>query len=103
MKVIVILMVLAHCRCWPAPVLMAREDCSPVVRFSRVLKDKSADWSFLEGQDTLEFQTNARALENGALVHDNRLFLVSGYMNTFVGKLWKKWLFISKRTQRADP
>ena len=27
------------------------------------------------------------------MVHENRLFVVSGYMNTFVGKLWKKWPF----------
>jgi len=54
-----------------------------------------ADWSFLEGQDTLEFQTEApeRSRTVWLVVHDNRLFLVSGYMNTFVGKLWKKWPF----------
>ena len=51
-----------------------------------------ADWSFLEGQDTLEFQTEApeRSRTVWLVVHDNRLFLVSGYMNTFVGKLWKR-------------
>jgi len=53
------------------------------------------DWSFLEGQDTLEFQTEApeRSRTVWLVVHENRLFLVSGYMNTFVGKLWKKWPF----------
>ena len=53
------------------------------------------DWSFLEGQDTLEFQTEApeRSRTVWLVVHENRLFVVSGYMNTFVGKLWKKWPF----------
>ena len=43
----------------------------------------------LEGQDTLEFQTEApeRSRTVWLVVHDNRLFVVSGYTNTFVGKL----------------
>ena len=54
-----------------------------------------AGWSFLESQDTLEFQTEApeRSRTVWLVVYDNRLFLVSGHMNTFIGKLWKEWPF----------
>lgn len=51
------------------------------------------DWSFARDTDVMEFQ-----LENPPqsrviwlLVHDKKLFIVSGYMNTTVGKVWKKW------------
>ena len=50
-----------------------------------------ASWQFLEGQDTLEFQTEApeRSRTVWLVVHEGRLFLVSGYMNTLLGKVWK--------------
>ncbi len=51
------------------------------------------DWSFAREIGEMEFQ-----LENPPqsrtiwlIVHDKRLFIISGYMNTAVGKLWKKW------------
>lgn len=51
------------------------------------------DWTFARDIGEMEFQ-----LENPPqsrviwlLVHDKRLFIVSGYMNTAFGKLWKKW------------
>jgi len=54
-----------------------------------------ASWQFLEGQDTLEFQTEApeRSRTVWLVVHEGRLFLVSGYMNTLLGKVWKHWPF----------
>ena len=52
-----------------------------------------ADWSFLADRDTIEFQTmdppRSRTVWLG--VHDQRLFLVSGYMNTSYGGIWKQW------------
>jgi len=51
------------------------------------------DWSFLTGRDSIEFQTmdpsTSRTVWLG--VYDRRLFLVSGYMTTGYGKLWKHW------------
>jgi hypothetical protein len=51
------------------------------------------DWSFLIDRDTIEFQTmdpgRSRTVWLG--VHDRRLFLVSGYMNTSYGGIWKQW------------
>ena len=52
-----------------------------------------ADWSFLTDRDTIEFQTMnpARSRTVWLGVHDQRLFLVSGYMNTSYGGIWKQW------------
>ncbi|MEX2470244.1 MAG: hypothetical protein WD396_10850 [Pseudohongiellaceae bacterium] len=52
-----------------------------------------ADWSFLRERDTLEFQSleppRSRTVWLG--VHEGRLFIVSGYMNSTMGKVWKQW------------
>ena len=51
------------------------------------------DWSFLADRGTVEFQTlqPARSRTVWLAVHDQRLFLVSGYMNTSYGGIWKQW------------
>ncbi len=51
------------------------------------------DWSFLKDRDTIEFQTlvPARSRTVWLAVHDGRLFIVSGYMTTGYGALWKQW------------
>ena len=52
-----------------------------------------ADWSFLRDRMEVEFQTmdpdTSRTVWVG--VHDSRLFLVSGYMNSWYGGIWKQW------------
>ena len=52
-----------------------------------------ADWSFLKDDLVTEFQTlnpeTSRTVWLG--VFEGRLFLVSGYMNSFTGKIWKQW------------
>ena len=52
-----------------------------------------ADWSFLTDRSTLEFQTMdpAQSRTVWLAVHDTRRFLVSGYMNTGYGAIWKQW------------
>ncbi len=51
------------------------------------------DWSFLKDRAEIEFQTmdpsTSRTVWLG--VDDGRLFLVSGYMNTNYGAIWKQW------------
>ncbi|MCH7815930.1 MAG: hypothetical protein IIC60_05090 [Proteobacteria bacterium] len=51
------------------------------------------DWSFLKDRALIEFQTmdpvTSRTVWLG--VHDQRLFVVSGYMNTGYGAIWKHW------------
>ena len=52
-----------------------------------------ADWSFLTERSILEFQTMdpAQSRTVWLAVHDRRLFLVSGYMTTGYGAIWKQW------------
>jgi len=51
------------------------------------------DWSFLTDREEIQFQTltpnSSRTV--WLAVHDKRLFIVSGYMNSGIGKLWKQW------------
>jgi len=51
------------------------------------------DWSFLRDYATVEFQLldPARSRTTWIMEHDNRIFIVSGYMNTWYGKIWKQW------------
>ncbi len=52
-----------------------------------------ADWSFLRDRMEVEFQTMDPATSRTVWVgvHDSRLFLVSGYMTTWYGGIWKQW------------
>ena len=51
------------------------------------------DWSFLRDRMEIEFQTMDPATSRTAWVgvHDSRLFLVSGYMTSWYGGIWKQW------------
>lgn len=51
------------------------------------------DWSFLRDRVTVEFQLldPPRSRTTWIMEHDNRIFIVSGYMNSWYGKLWKQW------------
>ena len=51
------------------------------------------DWSFIKGRSEIEFQTlepeASRVVWLGVL--EGRLYIISGYMNTTTGKVWKRW------------
>ena len=51
------------------------------------------DWSFLRGREKIEFQAfepdTSRVVWFAVL--DGRLYIISGYMNTALGKIWKQW------------
>lgn len=51
------------------------------------------DWSFLTGREVIEFQTIAPETTRTIwlVVVAQKLYFVSGYMNTVVGKIWKQW------------
>lgn len=51
------------------------------------------DWSFLIDRAQIEFQTMDPATSRTVWlgVNDQRLFLVSGYMTTGYGAIWKQW------------
>ena len=57
------------------------------------LSPAPADWDFIADRDTIEFQTlnPARSRTVWLAVHDSRLFIVSGYMTTGYGAIWKQW------------
>jgi len=52
-----------------------------------------ADWNFLKDRQEIQMQslnpTTSRTV--WLSVYDGRLFIVSGYMNTGIGRLWKQW------------
>lgn len=51
------------------------------------------DWNRLQDVQTVEFQllAPARSRTTWILVHDGRIFIPSGYMNSTWGRLWKQW------------
>ncbi len=61
------------------------------------------DWSFARDVMEMEFQLFAppRSRTTWLLVHDERLFIISGFMETPVGRLWKKWPAEAERDGRA--
>jgi hypothetical protein len=61
------------------------------------------DWAFLKDRGTVEFQLldPARSRTTFVMVHDGRLFIPSGYMTTWYGKLWKHWPYQAEEDPRA--
>jgi hypothetical protein len=61
------------------------------------------DWSFIKDRPTIEFQLfdpeTSRTL--WVVVDNNKLYLMSGYMKTGFGKIWKQWPHYAERDNRA--
>ena len=57
------------------------------------LAEAPENWSFLTDRGTIDFQTMDPDTSRTVwlAVHNRRLFLVSGYMNTGYGGIWKQW------------
>ena len=51
------------------------------------------DWTFARDVKEMEFQLvePPRSRTVWLQVHDKKLYLVSGYMNSVLGRIWKKW------------
>ena len=51
------------------------------------------DWSFLDELMTIELQTMnpMKSRTMWIVVVDNRLFVISSYMKSRIGRIWKKW------------
>jgi hypothetical protein len=51
------------------------------------------DWDFARDIPEMEFQLAQppRSRTVWLLVHDHRLYIVSGYMDTAIGRWWKQW------------
>ena len=61
------------------------------------------DWAFAKGYSTVEFQLlNPEASRtNWIAVHDGRVFIPSGYMTTWWGRIWKQWPLQAELDGRA--
>lgn len=59
-------------------------------------------WDFVADYNTIEFQTMAppRSRTVWLGVHDDRLFIVSGYMNSGIGAVWKQWPYYLEEDDR---
>ena len=61
------------------------------------------DWSYIKDRPTIEFQLfepeTSRTL--WIAVDNNKLYLVSGYMKTGFGKIWKQWPHYAEKDNRA--
>jgi hypothetical protein len=61
------------------------------------------DWSFIKDRQTIEFQLmdppTSRVLWH--VVNDNKLYVISGYMETGYGKIWKQWPHYAEQDNRA--
>jgi len=61
------------------------------------------DWAFARDYNTVEFQLlePAASRTTWLAVHDGRVFIPSGYMTTWWGKLWKQWPIQAEQDGRA--
>ena len=58
-----------------------------------VITPSPDDWSYITDREKIQFQTLQPPVSRTVwfAVHDSRLFIVSGYMNSPLGRLWKQW------------
>ena len=58
-----------------------------------ILAAAPTEWTYLTDRDLIEFQTMdpPRSRTVWLAVHEGRLFIVSGYMNSVPGAIWKQW------------
>jgi len=61
------------------------------------------DWSFAKDYNTVEFQLMdpAASRTTWLAVHEGRVFIPSGYMTTWWGKIWKQWPIQAQKDNRA--
>ncbi len=61
-----------------------------------------SDWSFVKDLETIEFQSlePPRSRTVWVLVHEGRLFIPSGYMDSAWGRIWKQWPIEAERDGR---
>ena len=64
----------------------------PLVSGERVT-GAEPNWDFAKSIDTVEFQLMdpARSRTTWILVHDGKIYIPCGYMNSTWGRIWKQW------------
>lgn len=67
------------------------------------ITEAPSDWSYLKDRELIEFQTMEpqRSRTVWLATHDRRLFIVSGYMNTRQGGIWKQWPYYLESDDRV--
>ena len=68
-----------------------------------LVRGPEPDWSFARDIELMEFQLlePARSRTIWLLVHEGRLYVASGYMNSWWGRLWKQWPIDAMEDGRA--
>jgi hypothetical protein len=61
------------------------------------------DWSFVKDYNTVEFQLLDPPASRTTWIaeHNGRIFIPSGYMTTWWGKIWKQWPIQAEKDGRA--
>ena len=62
------------------------------------------DWSFAKNLSNVEFQTMnpVSSRTTFIMIQDNRVFIPSGYMTTWWGKIWKQWPYQARLSSSAS-
>ena len=65
------------------------------LRSGELYSGEEPDWGILRDLDTVEFQLlePTRSRTTWVMEADGRVFIPSGYMTTWWGKIWKQWPF----------
>ncbi len=87
---LVLVLVLAYARTHDGPIGIL-----PGGAFERgeIYSGPEPDWSAMRTRGEVEFQLldPPRSRITWIAEHENRIYIVSGYMNTTLGKIWKHW------------
>jgi hypothetical protein len=73
------------------------------LRAGELYQGPEPDWTFARDIPEMEFQLldPPRSRTIWLVVHDQKLYIVSGYMRSAIGKVWKKWPAEAERDGRA--
>lgn len=73
------------------------------LRAGDLITGPEPDWSLVRDLPTIEMQLHAppRSRTTWVLLHEGRMFVPSGYMQSWWGKLWKQWPPEAERDGRA--
>jgi hypothetical protein len=73
------------------------------LRTGELVTGPEPDWSFARDIEVMEFQLlePARSRNIWLLVHEGKLYVACGYMNSWWGRLWKQWPIDAMEDGRA--
>jgi len=82
---------------------LARVSAGPFTSGEMQSGAEEPDWGFIKNYATVQFQLldPDRSRTTFIMEHEGRIFIPSGYMNSFVGKVWKHWPIEAEKDGRA--